>query len=485
MQTRPDYSSNMVDMQYRKGVLMANLLILVTMGILIALSWVLSTTRVGVYSWLVLGGISIYALAQGFFLVPLMMRNVGKEARYVTGRDAERLVKINDEVAARAGMTGKYKLLIINDSTPNAWAVNGFFSRAVGVHTGLIKQLDDEEIGAVIAHELSHIKMRDTILLIIANCLILSFIMLGRISFEIALRTPSSSRSSSNSKNNNGAAVTLVMLGVGLVMLVIGYVVAPLSSALMSRFREYAADGGAIALGYGPALARALRKLEDAPQTVSHNPGLVGLYFSPPQTYATSSRRGALKSFTDWLAGLSATHPPMSKRISFIERCCAGEEGIIPDKVEWLLMLSIWLGTTMGLGVWAFSSGVSAAIPTMFGIPVAYLAMAAWFPMLYTSLAKGLRRIPEVSPKVLFAAQLLAVGISILMWLPGYYALGTLVDIPGMYFVVRPLQYAWLAVLMAGISGEWFDPAETLSNMLLALFSVGTLLTMIYMLVTL
>lgn len=480
---KPEFSSSMVDTQYRKGILAANLLILLSIIILSVICWYISQLGAGIYAWFVLGGVSVYALAQGFFLVPLMMRTVGKEPQYVTGADSQRLVHINDEVAARAGMTGQYKLLIINDNTPNAWAVNGFFSRAVGVHKGLFRHLNDEELAAVIAHELSHIRMRDTILLIIANCLIMSFIMLGRICLEIAWRKPSSS--SSRKSNDSGAMVTLAFLGTGLSLLALGYIVAPLSSALMSRFREYAADSGAIALGYGPALASALRKLEHAPRTESHNPGLVGLYFSPPQTYATSHRRSGLARFADWFASLSASHPPTEKRVDFIERCCAGHEGLIPDNIEWIVMLAGWATLVFGLGFWAFSDGVSAAVPMMFGMPVAYVALSGWFTLLYTGLAKGLRRLPETTPGVLFVARLVAVGVSILLWMPGYYALGTLVDIPGFYQFVRPLQYAWLAVLMADTLGEWFDPAETLANMLLALFSVGTLLTMAYMLVSL
>ena len=144
---------------------------------------------------------------------------------------------------------------IIYDDSLNAFA-SGINERTytVTLSQGIIEKLDDEELQAVIAHELSHIRNHDVRLLIVSIVFVGVFSMVAQIAFRSAL---SSGYSSRKSENKGG---TIIVLLLAAVVAAIGYLLATLMRFAISRKREYLADAGSAEMTKNPrALASALR----------------------------------------------------------------------------------------------------------------------------------------------------------------------------------------------------------------------------------
>ena len=184
-------------------------------------------------------------------------------------------------------------IYILPTSVPNAFATgrdpeNG----AVGVTEGLMNLLPQEELEAVIAHELTHIKNRDTLTQTVAATIA------GGISFlaELAKSGNSFIDTSSNNRNNP----------IGLLLTVL---FAPLAATIIqlaiSRTREFAADAGAAEITRNPrALANALQRLENSAQTTQ---------LSGNRAFAPLLIVNAFSE--DLFSNLFSTHPPTSARI--------------------------------------------------------------------------------------------------------------------------------------------------------------------------
>lgn len=204
---------------------------------------------------------------------------------------------------------------VIDDPMLNAFA-SGIDDKSytVTVTTGLMDRLDDDELAGVIGHELTHIRNRDT------RLLITSVVFVGIVSTILSLTVRmlwntfiyGGGRSRNNNKNG-GASIIVVML-VGVVCVAIAYFFTLLTRFAISRKREYMADaGGAELCGNPLALASALRK-------ISNNPGLgdVGrediaqMYIIRPPAMA--------KNFMDRLQSMFSTHPSTERRIQILEQ---------------------------------------------------------------------------------------------------------------------------------------------------------------------
>ena len=152
---------------------------------------------------------------------------------------------------------------IVEDSSLNAFASGiDIKSYTITLTTGIIEKLDDAELSAVVGHELTHIKNRDTRLMVVCIVFVGIFsMMINVISrvLESMWRTP---RRRSSRKNDGAGAGLVLVLIVLLVWAVIGYVFSSLTRLAISRKREYVADaGGAELCGDPLALASALRKI--------------------------------------------------------------------------------------------------------------------------------------------------------------------------------------------------------------------------------
>jgi heat shock protein HtpX len=193
---------------------------------------------------------------------------------------------------------------IIEDDSLNAFA-SGIDARSytVSLSRGIISKLNDEELEAVIAHELTHIRNRDVRLLII------SVIFVGIFAFVSEALLRSMRFGSMGKGKKGGGAVIIAML-----LAIVGYFIASLFRFAISRKREFMADAGSAELTKRPlALASALRKIsadptieavkrKDVAQMFIENPGV----------------KDDKKSFS--FSTLFATHPPISKRIEVLEQ---------------------------------------------------------------------------------------------------------------------------------------------------------------------
>lgn len=168
---------------------------------------------------------------------------------------------------------------------------------------GIIERLEDDELEAVIAHELTHIMNRDVRLLII------SVIFVGMISFfaELGFRAlvhgggRSAYRSSGNNNRNGGGHLAVLLIG--LAVLAVGYLFALGIRFALSRKREFLADAGAVELTKNPeAMMRALMRISGQDK-VADMPDEV------QQMCIENSQR---------FMGMFATHPPIERRIRVI-----------------------------------------------------------------------------------------------------------------------------------------------------------------------
>lgn len=204
------------------------------------------------------------------------------------------------------------KINIINDESLNAFA-SGINERTytVTLSKGIINRLKDDELEAVIAHELSHIRNHDVHLLIVSIVFVGVFSRIARLAFESIF---SSSDSSSNKKDGNSNGAVIIVLLLALIVALIGLLFAKLMRFAISRKREYLADAGAAEMTKNPlALASALRKIAKDPniEAVTRE-DVAQLFIQHPGKQAVG--------FIGSLGGIFDTHPPIEKRISILEQ---------------------------------------------------------------------------------------------------------------------------------------------------------------------
>ncbi|HYM93822.1 MAG TPA: M48 family metallopeptidase [Chitinophagaceae bacterium] len=214
-------------------------------------------------------------------------------------KDNMRVYNLVENLCIQSGMPTP-KIYIIDDDSLNAFA-SGIDQKsyAITLSKGIIDKLNDEELEGVIGHELTHIRNRDTRLLIV------SIIFVGIFAFlaQIALR----SLRFTGSRKKDGGYIILIAIAVTAVC----YFISLFLRFGISRHREYLADAGSAEITKKPyALASALRKIDGDPLIEAvHNEDVAQLFIDNPQDKK--------KSF---FAGMFDTHPPIEKRIQLLEQ---------------------------------------------------------------------------------------------------------------------------------------------------------------------
>jgi heat shock protein HtpX len=237
-----------------------------------------------------------------WFLIAWMFHqrfvNMSTGARRLSRQENPRIYNLLENLCISRGLTMP-ALYIIDSQALNAFA-SGLSQRsyAITVTQGIVDALDDAELEAVLAHELSHIINRDVRLLIIG------VIFAGMISFfsEMLWRSLFYGGHRVAGNKRSGGAILLV----GAVVLAIGYVFALVIRMAISRKREYLADAGAVELTKNAdAMVSALRKisgkakLEDVPAEIQqmfieNPPSFFGMFDTHPSIEA---RIWALKNY--------------------------------------------------------------------------------------------------------------------------------------------------------------------------------------------
>ncbi|HMP76939.1 MAG TPA: M48 family metallopeptidase [Kiritimatiellia bacterium] len=264
-------------------------------GVLVDPSLGLMGVAVALVIWLVL---LLVSLAGGEAM--LMAQAGGRE---IQKKDAPQLFNIVEEMQLAAGMAVMPKVFLIDSPVPNAFAVGRNERRgAVGVTTGLMARLNRDELQGVMAHEIAHIKNRDTMFMTIAGTTLGAVIMLADL-FVRGLRfSAGGSRRRSSGKNGQGAAVMLLL---ALVVAIVAPLLAQLLYFACSRRREYLADASAAQFTRFPdGLASALEKIAGG-QKPDAQPSRV---LAPMYIVSPHAARGRS-------AGIMSTHPPTADRI--------------------------------------------------------------------------------------------------------------------------------------------------------------------------
>ncbi|OYW08779.1 MAG: zinc metalloprotease HtpX, partial [Rhodospirillales bacterium 12-71-4] len=207
--------------------------------------------------------------------------------------DAPRLFQLTQALANRAGLPMP-ALYVIHEDQPNAFATGRSPDRAaVAVNTGLLDMMPEREVAGVIAHELAHIKNRDTLIMTMTATIAGAIGMLAQFGFLFGR--------GDNRQNPFGMIGTILMI-----------VLAPLAAMVVqmaiSRSREYEADRiGAEIAGDPEGLAAALLRLEAYKEgrvnlTAEANPATAHMFIINP----LSGQR---------MDGLFSTHPRTENRV--------------------------------------------------------------------------------------------------------------------------------------------------------------------------
>ncbi|MBO4730815.1 MAG: M48 family metallopeptidase [Bacteroidaceae bacterium] len=326
--------------QQRKNNLRSTLLLLlfpaVVIGLVLAFSYImayLETHDSSFYS-----SRAIHTIASDYFIsiVPWAVAVVGiwfviayfantsmirhaTKAKPLERKENPRVYNIVENLTMTCGMDMP-EINIINSPELNAFA-SGIDRKSytVTVTTGLCDTLDDEELAGVIGHELTHIRNRDTRLLIVSIVFVGIMAALMSIALRILWNTflwgGGGRTRSRNSRDSNGGVAIIVIFAIAAVLAALGYFFTLLTRFAISRKREYMADaGGAELCGNPLALASALRKISEAPYAARDgHEDVQQLFIIQPM---------ALKggSVSNWFRRLFSTHPSTESRIAFLEQ---------------------------------------------------------------------------------------------------------------------------------------------------------------------
>ena len=222
----------------------------VTMFLLFALFIVFA----GVITWYLGGSVLMmaflfggFSLVQWYFSDKLTLWSMGADV--VSEQEEPELHAMIERLSQQADLP-KPKVAVVDSRMPNAFATGrSRKNAAVAVTTGLVRQLDKEELEGVLAHELAHVKNRDMTVMTIAS-------FLSTMAF-IVVRWGWLFGGGGRGRGGNQAPVWVAILA-SLVVWIVSYILI----RALSRYREFAADrGAAVITGKPSALASALMKI--------------------------------------------------------------------------------------------------------------------------------------------------------------------------------------------------------------------------------
>ena len=247
---------------------------------------------------------------QYFFSDKIALYSMG--GKIVTREQAPQLHGIVDRLVAMADMP-KPTVAIAQSDIPNAFATGRNQTHAVVcVTTGLLRRLDEKEVEAVLAHELSHVAHRDVAVMTIASFLGIMAGLLTRVLYLTGLfgGFGGNSRSNNNNSAGNLFAVEMAMLLFSAIIYMISFILI----RTLSRYRELAADrSGAILIGQPQVLASALQKVSGEMARIPTRDlrsaeHFNAFYFAPALAPGVS------------LSSLFATHPSLERRLAELSK---------------------------------------------------------------------------------------------------------------------------------------------------------------------
>jgi heat shock protein HtpX len=252
-----------------------------------------------------LAGAAIYAIFALLQSRAMVARMTG--AQEIDRDQLRPLRHLVENVSIAAGLPVTPDVRIVDDPAPNAFAA-GLRPQTsyLGVTTGLLRTMPKRELEAVLGHEISHVRHRDTYLMTMATIFAGVIALIADIGFRMLIF------GGGRSRKGGGALVA--------VLAIVGLILAPYAALLLrmslSRRREFLADAGSAEILNDPeAMALALRRLQLDTTSVRYADASVAhLWVESPTSRVETDRTGVSA-----LATLFDTHPPLERRIAALE----------------------------------------------------------------------------------------------------------------------------------------------------------------------
>ncbi len=232
-------------------------------------------------------------------------------ARVVSRAEEPRLYNLLENLCISRGITMP-KLRVADDDALNAFAT-GLNEKqySITVTRGLIDALNDQEIEAVLGHELTHIRNGDVRMLIIAVVIAGVISFFGELVFRIFFQNVfwGGGRRSSSDDRKGGAGIAIV---IAIALILVAWMLSIVIRFALSRQREYLADAGSVELTKNPdAMISALRKIEGRGEIASANSAVMEMCIDNPR---------------EGFSNIFDTHPPVDKRVEALVKFAGGHD---------------------------------------------------------------------------------------------------------------------------------------------------------------
>jgi heat shock protein HtpX len=270
------------------------LIMAVFVGLISAIGWIIgyfyNDMNIAYY---VIIGAAFYAILQYFIATKLAVAMTG--ARQIKKRDNPRFYRIVENLAIATGAQTP-QVYIIDDPSPNAFATGRDPKHAiVAATTGLIEMMDDNELEAVMAHEMGHVQNYDIRIGMITFGLVSAIGLITDLAFRMFFF-------GGDRDNENNSPIVMV---IGVALLILSPIIAAIIQMAISRQREYLADATSVITTRNPgSMISALEKLKKNGRPMKRqNSASAHLFFSNPLKSGSVSK-------------LFSTHPPLDERIA-------------------------------------------------------------------------------------------------------------------------------------------------------------------------
>jgi len=246
--------------------------------------------------------------------------------------ELKRLDNVVEEMAIAAGLP-KPKIWIIPDADPNAFATGRDpFTAHIAVTEGLLQLLDRDELQAVVAHEMSHIRNYDVRLMTLLAAMVGAIALMSDVLRQFLRFGGGSGRGGGRGGGKGkGNPLALVVLVLWIVTLILAPIISRILSMGVSRKREYLADASGAQLTRNPmALASALEKIDGVPEaTKSIARGAAHMCIVDPGERRIAAKEG-------FVGNLLASHPPIRVRVARLHGMAyiAEKHGAVPGAAE-------------------------------------------------------------------------------------------------------------------------------------------------------
>ncbi|MBP5512764.1 M48 family metalloprotease [Candidatus Saccharibacteria bacterium] len=277
----------------RRTVFIMILFVVMIAAIAGAFAWIYRDPWITVWTILVA---TAYAIVQYFAAGTIATVMTG--ATEISKKDNPRLYNIVENLSITTGLPMP-KVYIINDPAPNAFATGRDPKHSiVAATTGLLDIMNDKELTAVMAHEMSHVKNYDIRVSMIVFGLVCVIGLISDIAFRMMFY-------GNRRRDNEGSPMGYLLIAVAAIL---SPILAALAQMAVSREREYLADASAVNITrYPEGMVDALKKLQSHTQPMrSQNVAAASMYINDPL------RKGFFNN-------LLSTHPPIEKRIERLE----------------------------------------------------------------------------------------------------------------------------------------------------------------------